>query len=134
MTLLLDTHTAVWVTLDTPSLGRAARRSCNAALADDELTISTLAYYEVSEALKRRRLRGPSSVREWRHRVLSLGIKELDLTAEIAVRASDLENLPSDPFDRLVVATALVEQAVLLTADEPILSWPGPLRRQDARR
>jgi len=67
-------------------------------------------------------------------RILSLGVREVELTAEIAVRASDLENLPRDPIDRFIVATALVEQAVLLTADELILSWPGPLQRQDARR
>jgi PIN domain nuclease of toxin-antitoxin system len=67
-------------------------------------------------------------------RILSLGVRELELTAEIAVRASDLENLPRDPIDRFIVATALVQQAVLLTADELILSWPGPLKRQDARR
>jgi PIN domain nuclease of toxin-antitoxin system len=134
MNLLLDTHTAVWVTLDAPRLGRAARRACNAALAADQLEIPTLVYYELSEVLKRRRVAGASSVREWRHRILSLGIREVELTAEIAIRASDLENLPGDPFDRLIVATALVQEAVLLTADQPILSWPGPVERQDAER
>jgi PIN domain nuclease of toxin-antitoxin system len=134
MNLLLDTHTAVWVTLDAPRLGKAARRACNAALAADQLEIPTLVYYELSEVLKRRRVGGASTVREWRDRILSLGIREVELTAQIAIRASDLENLPGDPFDRLIVATALVEQAVLLTADDAILSWPGPLRRQDAQR
>jgi PIN domain nuclease of toxin-antitoxin system len=122
------------VTLDAPRLGRAARRACNAALAADQLEIPTLVYYELSEVLKRRRVPGASSVREWRDRILSLGIREVDLTAQIAIRASDLENLPGDPFDRLIVATALIQEAVLLTADQPILSWPGPIKRQDARR
>jgi PIN domain nuclease of toxin-antitoxin system len=134
MNLLLDTHTAVWVTLDAPRLGRAARRACNAALAADQLEIPTLVYYELSEVLKRRRIAGASSVREWRNRILSLGIREVELTAEVAIRASDLENLPGDPFDRLIVATALIQEAVLLTADKPILSWRGPVERQDAQR
>jgi PIN domain nuclease of toxin-antitoxin system len=121
------------VTLDAPRLGRAARRACNAALAADQLEIPTLVYYELSEVLKRRRVPGASSVREWRDHILSLGIREVDLTAQIAIRASDLENLPGDPFDRLIVATALIQEAVLLTADQPILSWPGPIKRQDAR-
>jgi PIN domain nuclease of toxin-antitoxin system len=56
------------------------------------------------------------------------------MSAEIAMRAADLENLRRDPCDRIIVATALVEDAVLLTADQPILDWPGSLRRQDARR
>jgi PIN domain nuclease of toxin-antitoxin system len=122
------------VTLDAPRLGKAAKRACDAALAADQLEIPTLVYYELSEVLKRRRIGGASSVREWRDRILSLGIREVELTAQIAIRASDLENLPGDPFDRLIVATALVQEAVLLTADQPILSWPGPVKRLDAQR
>ena len=33
-----------------------------------------------------------------------------------------------------IVATALVQEAVLLTADQPILAWSGPVKRQDAQR
>jgi PIN domain nuclease of toxin-antitoxin system len=82
----------------------------------------------------RGRVEGPPSVRDWRARILSLGLREVPLSAEIAMRAADLENLRRDPCDRIIVATALVEDAVLLTADQPILEWPGSLRRQDARR
>src|ERR1700704_2780053 len=110
MTLLLDTHTALWVTEDAPKLGRNARRACNAALAADEIAIPTIAYYEIGRLLRRGRVGPVSSVRDWRARILSLGVREVDLTAEIAVRASDLEDLPRDPIDRVVVASALVEQ------------------------
>jgi len=84
--------------------------------------------------IKRGRIRSELSVREWRARILSLGVREVPLSAEIAIRTSDLENLPGDPFDRLIVSTALVEQATLMTADQRILSWPGGLERQDAGR
>jgi PIN domain nuclease of toxin-antitoxin system len=65
---------------------------------------------------------------------LALGLREIALSAEIALRATELDDLHGDPFDRMIVATALVEDAVLLTADRPLLAWPGKLRRQDARR
>lgn len=74
------------------------------------------------------------TVRDWRARILSLGVLEVPLSAEVAMRAADLENLPGDAFDRLIVGTALVEGATLLTGDQPILSWPGSLQRQDASR
>jgi PIN domain nuclease of toxin-antitoxin system len=88
----------------------------------------------LGEILKRGRIKSSASVRDWRTRILSLGVREVPLSAEIAMRASDLENLPGDPFDRLIVGTALIEHATLLTADQPILSWAGGLARQDARR
>jgi PIN domain nuclease of toxin-antitoxin system len=85
-------------------------------------------------ALKRGRIEGPANVRDWRNRLLSLGVRELGLSAEIAMRAMELDDLHGDLLDRIIVATALVEEAMLLTADRPILERPGRLRRQDARR
>lgn len=134
MTLLLDTHTILWLTEDLPRLGRAARRSCDAALAAGELAIPTVVLFEMGWALKRGHIEGPANVRDWRNRLLSLGVREVGLSAEIAMRAMELEDLHGDPLDRIIVATALVEEAVLLTADRPILEWSGRLRRQDARR
>src|SRR5215470_19771210 len=122
MTLLLDTQALVWVVKDNPSLGRRARRACDAALAADELAVPTIAFFELGQLLKRGRIKSRESVREWRARILSLGVREVPLSGEIAMRALDLENLPGDPFDRLIVGTALVEQATLLTTDQPILS------------
>jgi PIN domain nuclease of toxin-antitoxin system len=134
MTLLLDTHAILWMTEQVPKLGRLARRSCDVALAAGELAIPTVVLFEMGWALKRGRIEGPANVRDWRNRLLSLGVRELGLSAEIAMRAMELDDLHGDPLDRIIVATALVEEAMLLTADRPILEWPGRLRRQDARR
>ena len=134
MTLLLDTHTVLWLTEDLPSLGKVARSACNAALAADEIAISSIVFYEAGRLLKRGRVAGPSSAREWRVRLLSLGVREVPLSTEIAMLAAELDDLHGDPLDRIIVATALVEDAVLLTADRPLLEWPGRMRRQDARR
>jgi PIN domain nuclease of toxin-antitoxin system len=134
MTLLLDTHTLLWLTEQATKLGKAAHRSCDAALAADELAVPTVAFFELGWALKRGRVEGPSNIRAWRGRLLSLGLREIGLSAEIALRAMELDDLHGDPLDRIIVATALAEDAVLLTADRPLLAWVGKLRRQDARR
>jgi PIN domain nuclease of toxin-antitoxin system len=134
MTLLLDTHTVVWLTEDQPSLGKAARRACNAALAQNEIAISAITYYEIGLQLQRRRIGGPSDLGEWRQRITGLGLREFPGSTEVAMRASGLDNITGDPIDRLIVATALVEDAVLLTADGSLLAWPGRVRRQDAQR
>ena len=50
------------------------------------------------------------------------------------MRAPEPSNLHLDPIDRIIVATALAEDAILLTADGPVLEWSGLLKRQDVRR
>ena len=134
MTLLLDTHTVLWLTEQMPKLGRLARRRCDAALAAGELAIATVVVFEIGWGLRRGRIEGPRDVRSWRNRVLSLGVREISLSAEIAMTAVELEELHGDPLDRIIVATALVEDALLVTADRRILSWPGNVRRFDAQR
>ncbi|MBN9086633.1 MAG: type II toxin-antitoxin system VapC family toxin [Reyranella sp.] len=134
MTLLLDTHTILWLTEQVPKLGRAARQRCDAALAADDLAISTIVYFELGWALKRGRIEELASMRDWHRRLLSMGVREIGLSAEIALRASELDDLHGDPVDRIIVSTALIEDAVLVTADRLILNWPGQLRRQDASR
>lgn len=134
MTLLLDSHTVLWMTEQIPRLGKAARSSCDAALAAGELAVPTVAFLELGWALKRGRIVGPPSIREWRQNLLSMGVREIELSADIAILAVELEELHGDPIDRIIIATALAAKAVLLTADRPILDWPGRLQRQDARR
>lgn len=134
MTLLLDTHTILWLTEDLANLGKAANRACDQALAANEIAVPSAVFYEVGRLLKRGRIGSPTNLRAWRARLLSLGVREIGLSSEIAMLASELDDLHGDPFDRFIIATALVEQAVLLTADRPILEWPGRLQRQDARR
>lgn len=73
MILLLDTHTVLWMTEDLPDFGRAARRSCNAALAAGELAIPTVVIFELGWGMKRGRIAGPANLRDWRNRIVSLG-------------------------------------------------------------
>jgi PIN domain nuclease of toxin-antitoxin system len=53
-------------------------------------------------------------------------------TGEIAIVAGELDGLHGDPADRFIAATAIVHDATLVTADERLLRWRHPLRRQNA--
>lgn len=134
MTLLLDTHTVLWMTEDLPSLGKVARRSCDEALAAGDLAIPAMVIFELGWILKKGRIGGPANLRDWRNRLVSMGTREIGLSTDIAMSAVELEDMHSDPFDRIIVATALAHDATLLTADRAILQWSGGLRRQDAKR
>jgi PIN domain nuclease of toxin-antitoxin system len=66
--------------------------------------------------------------------MLAQGLREVAVDGDIALSAAELAGLHGDPADRMIVATAIANDAVLLTADDDILRWRGSARRMDARR
>jgi PIN domain nuclease of toxin-antitoxin system len=78
-----------------------------------------------------RPLRGlPSRLRRvLRRGLLDNGYLELPVTSEHAVSVDTLPALHKDPFDRILLAQALVEGITLLTSDEQLARYRGPVRK-----
>lgn len=57
------------------------------------------------------------------------GYTELAITSEHAMATAHLPAIHKDPFDRMLVAQAESEGALLLTSDEIVARYPGPIRR-----
>lgn len=132
--IVLDTHVLVWAASDDRKLGRKARALIDRFWAMGKVAVPAIAFWEVGLLQARRRLSLPSPVREWRDAVLAAGAIELPLDGTVAVRALDLAGLHDDPADRFIVATALVHEAALMTADERLLDWRHAMERHDARK
>ena len=62
-----------------------------------------------------------------RQGLLDNGYQELLITSQHALSTEMLPQIHKDPFDRLLLAQATMEQAILLTADSLILKYPGPV-------
>ncbi|WP_369684726.1 type II toxin-antitoxin system VapC family toxin [Devosia ginsengisoli] len=63
-----------------------------------------------------------------RRGLLDNGYAELPITSEHAARLADLPPIHKDPFDRMLVAQAIASGMELLTADEIVALYPGPIR------
>ncbi len=74
----------------------------------------------------------PTDLYSWRRRMLEQGLVEIPVRGDIAIRASQLQNMHGDPADRIILATAL-EGHQLITADQRIHDWTGDVMRLDAR-
>lgn len=127
MKLLLDTQLLLWAAGTPQRLSRQAR-----PLLEDpanELLFSPVSLWEI--AIKRGLGRTDFQVdaRVLRRGLLDNGYVELPLTGEHAVAIEGLPPLHKDPFDRILVAQAMVEGVVLLTADTLVAQYPGPVRR-----
>lgn len=130
--LLLDTVTLIWLVGGNPRLGRRSRARIESA-APGQVGYSVVSLYEIGTLLAKRRIALDAPLRDWRRAVLRTGMSEEGLVADIAILATELDGLPSDPGDRLIAATARRLGATLITSDEKILAWPGELGRLDAR-
>ena len=56
------------------------------------------------------------------------GYAELDVTGTHATAVDLLPPIHKDPFDRILVAQAQIEGLTLLTTDEVVARYPGPIR------
>jgi PIN domain nuclease of toxin-antitoxin system len=57
------------------------------------------------------------------------GYEELTLQSRHVVAVDSLAHIHKDPFDRILIAQAMVEGITLLTADTVIAQYPGPIRK-----
>ena len=67
--------------------------------------------------------------RALRRGLLDGGYGELAVTSAHAVAIASLPPIHKDPFDRLLIAQAMVEGITLLTVDPVVSRYPGPVRR-----
>ena len=127
MKLLLDTHLLLWAAGSPDRLSAEARALIEAP--ENELLFSAASVWEIAikRGLGREDFR--VDVRLLRRGLLDNGYGELPVGSEHAVVLDGLPPLHKDPFDRLLVAQALVEGVTLLTSDERVAQYPGPVRK-----
>jgi PIN domain nuclease of toxin-antitoxin system len=111
--IVLDTHAWLWWVAAPSKLSRAAT-SARA----DRIGVSAASVFELVQLVERRRLILDTSVRTWvRDALRGPGVESLPVDAEIAIDAAQLR-FGGDPFDRIIYATAVAKDAVLVTRDE----------------
>jgi PIN domain nuclease of toxin-antitoxin system len=130
---LIDTHVLLWLGSDDPRLGRKATQRIDAALRADDLLVSAISFWEIAMLAVKRRVALDTTPRELRRHCLEQGIRELPIDGAVAAAAAELAHFHGDPADRLIVSSALAQEALLITADRPLLRWDGALPRHDAR-
>ena len=126
MKLLLDTHLLLWASGPFELLPRAATRLIDDP--DNQLFFSVVSLWEVTikHGLKRDDFRVDPRV--FRRELLENAYTELPVTGEHALAIGLLPAIHKDPFDRILIAQAMVEGINLLTSDSALARYPGPVR------
>lgn len=120
--ILLDTHVLVWLAGARERLSSVAREKIEAA---HELAISLASVQEIAYLVARGRLTMDRPVETWIADALSIHeVRALAPTVSTALRAGSLDpaGFHGDPADRLIYATAVDQDALLVSADERLRS------------
>lgn len=125
MKVLLDTHLLLWAAGQPERLPVRAR-----ALLEDPETepmFSAASLWEI--AIKRGLGRDDFQVdaRVFRRGLLDNGYLEMPVTSAHAVAVDGLPAIHKDPFDRMLVAQAIVEGVMLVTVDPVVGRYAGPV-------
>ncbi len=114
--IVLDTH--IWFWTITQEFERFPSHWRERIESASLVGVSPVSCYEIALAQKRGRLELPCNAKEWFQDALTpTGIELFPLTGAIAARAVDLSPVHKDPFDRIIIATALEYQAELASLD-----------------
>lgn len=120
MNLLLDSNVVVWLVAGEP-IRPGARSAIESA---DTVFVSAASIWELAAKVATGRLQAPADLPE---QLLDLGIRPLALEWEHARIAADLPPLHRDPFDRMLIAQAMVEHLSIVTRDSDIPRYPVPV-------
>lgn len=125
MKLLIDTHVLLW------AAAGEGLAPATVELIDDprnELLFSAASIWEI--AIKTGLGRPDFNVDPgvFRRELLESGYEEIAITAAHAAGVLTLPDFHKDPFDRILISQAIAEGITLLSADQAVLKYPGPIR------
>jgi PIN domain nuclease of toxin-antitoxin system len=123
--IVLDTHVWIWWVHGDPRLAPASALIVQEHEAAG-IGVSAISCWEVAKLVEYGRLELPCPVSDWLDQALAYpGLQLLHLTPRIAFESTQLPGpFHRDPADQIIVATARVLNAALVTADEKILAYP----------
>lgn len=121
MDLLLDTHTVLWFAAGASRLRAEARGAIESA---ERTYVSASTIWELAIKQATGRLVAPDDLAT---RLNDLGFLELPIGWEHARVAGGLPMLHRDPFDRILVAQAIVERLTIVTSDGTIGQYGVPV-------
>jgi len=124
VTYLLDTHVLLWLLVDPARIPDDVRRF----LADrsNTLLVSAISGFEITTKARLGKLDAGELPLSLPARVEQIGATTLPVSLEHAVFAGSMPWPHRDPFDRLLVAQATLDNLTLVTVDSAIAPLPAP--------
>lgn len=124
--IVLDTHILVWWVSNPENLSERAKTLIEKESKLGNILVSSISIWEIYMLVKKKRLKLSMDVDAWIGKIESLPFLQF-IPVDNAIAAKSVmlpEPLHKDPADRIIIATARVHGANLVTSDRRILSYP----------
>ena len=119
--MLLDTCGLLWLAHDQARISGETLRGIDEA---PVVFISAITGFEIGLKYSGGKLQLPAPPREWLHEILAHHqIEIIGLNLEICIKATELPPIHKDPCDRFIIATALVNEMPVVTADQRFAAY-----------
>lgn len=116
MRALLDTHTLLWAFNGDPSLGSGARELIEDR--SNEILVSAASGWEIATKVRLGKLpTGEVLVSDFDYYLAQLGLESLPISMFHAIRAGSLPGEHRDPFDRMLISQAQIENLAIVSND-----------------
>jgi len=123
--LLLDTHVWIWLMNEDLTLSSNFLKAVDRCQNHEGISISVISIWEIGMLAEKKRIELEMDSLNWVERSLALsGMVLVPISPRIAIQSTRLPGVVhGDPADRIMIATAIEENAVLVTHDQKILDY-----------
>lgn len=123
--ILLDTHVWLWVMEGNPELSKSFCQALEHLEALEHIYISAISIWEIGMLVAKKRIEIEMDCLDWVEQALSSpGLQLCPISPRIAIQSTRLPGIiHGDPADRILLATAHEENAVLITCDAKLLDY-----------
>lgn len=123
MNILLDTCTLIWLTQEPERLSDKSKSLIENP--DNELLVSHVSVWEMLLKMQAGKFTFPVPLRKWlSDQQNTWHFRYLNISLEHLLRVEEIERHHGDPFDRLLVTQAIVENIGIVTPDPWIAKYP----------
>lgn len=123
MKVLIDTQSIIWFAENNPQLSRKACAAIENM--DNQCLVSMASFWEMSIKMNLGKLSiNGLSLLEFMNEVSAANFSFLDIRREHIIENTKLPFYHRDPFDRLIIAQALVENLAIISSDEIFDLYP----------
>lgn len=126
MKYLLDTHTWIWMSAFPDRLSPTCVNLFKNLGEPDELLLSAISLWEVCKLVEKNRITLLADLEEWVASALDMpGLRLVPLDFRVFLRSTTLpQPFHSDPADQMIVATARLQDATIVTKDKLLQDYP----------